>query len=320
MVTANSHLRTIKISPDDPQSKAALEVEQRLLDHYGLQGRTDYVELKQTPIRVRVLEVGSGRPIVVMLGGAGEGYPFFALAAQLKDWKWIIINRPGAGLSDFVDHRQVDLRQLAIDTFGSVMDASGLDSAPFVCNSMGGSWGFWFALAQPRRVAQMVQLGCPALMFNTSPPFMIRLMSIPMLNRQLVNFMVPKNPGVALEFMKIMGSSEEVIKAQPPLANEAAYIFAQVPTYRDAWYTLLEAVYTLVGTKARYQFGEESLARIETPVLLIWGNNDPVVHLNVAHKVAKIIPKARLCEVSSGHLPYMDQPETCARLIQEFLD
>jgi len=81
----------------------------------------------------------------------------------LKDRRLILVNRPGAGLSDFVDHRQVDLRQLAIDTISSVMDAYALDSAPIICNSMGGLWSFWFALAHPQRVTSLVQAGCPAL-------------------------------------------------------------------------------------------------------------------------------------------------------------
>jgi len=123
MVTATNLARVNKISLEGPQSRAALDVERHLLDHYDLQGRTEYVELKQTPIRVRILKVGTGRPVVVIPGGAGYSHPFLALAAQLKDRQWIIVNRPGAGLSDFVDHRQPanDMATKAMTTAHSVM-------------------------------------------------------------------------------------------------------------------------------------------------------------------------------------------------------
>jgi pimeloyl-ACP methyl ester carboxylesterase len=319
MAVAANSARIVKTATDSAQAKAVLGVERRLLDHYGLQGKTQYVQLKHTPIRVRVLEVGTGRPMLVVPGGAGEGFSWLALAAQLKDRRLIIINRPGAGLSDFVDHRQVDLRDLAIDTIGSVMDAYDLASVPIICNSMGGLWSFWFALAQPQRVTSLVQAGCPALVHNTSAPFMMRLMSVPGLNRRLVKFMVPKDVDSALAGLKKMGSSEEVIKAQPRLMNEAIYTFARVPAYLDAWRTLIESVLTLRGTNARYRFGEESLAQLKIPVLLLWGDNDPFGDLTAARQNARLIPRGQLCELSAGHLPYWDQPETCARLIQEFL-
>src|SRR5260221_4374758 len=132
MAVATNSARIIRITPDAAQSKAALDAERRLLEHYKLKGQSEYVTLKDTSVRVRVLKVGTGRPVLVMPGGAGEGFSWLALAAQLKDRQLIIVNRPGAGLSDFVDHLQVDLRHLAIDTISSVMDANGLDSAPII--------------------------------------------------------------------------------------------------------------------------------------------------------------------------------------------
>ena len=72
MAVATNSARIIKITTDSTQAKAALDVERRLLNHYGLQGKSQYVSLKQTPIRVRVLEVGTGRPVLVMPGGIAE--------------------------------------------------------------------------------------------------------------------------------------------------------------------------------------------------------------------------------------------------------
>jgi len=99
---------------------------------------------------------------------------------------------------------------------------------------------------------------------------MMRLMSVPGLNRQLVKFMVPKDLDSALTGLKMMGSTEAVIKAQPRLINEALYEFARVPSFLDAWRTLIGSVLNVWGTNRRYRFGAESLAQLKMPVLLLW--------------------------------------------------
>jgi hypothetical protein len=65
-----------------------------------------------------------------------------------------------------------------------------------------------------------------------------------------LKFMAPKALDSALAGLKRMGSSDEVIKAQPRLMNEAFYVFARVRAYLDAWRTLIESLLTLRGTAA----------------------------------------------------------------------
>lgn len=318
MATANPP-QIIKISPNDPQATAALDAEQRLFDHYGLQAQTHYIDLKQTPIRLRVLEFGSGQPLVIVPGGEGAGFQWAALIAQLKGHRIILINRPGAALSDYVDHRQVPLRQLAVDTISSVMDAFDLQNAPIMCHSMGGLWSMWFTLAQPDRVSRMVQLGCPASILDTNPPFFMRLMTIPGVSPIMSRLLAPKDIDSALNSLRAMGSTETAIQAHPRELKEAVYYFAQLPTFRPARETLLQSVVTLAGAKDQLRLDENELKQIMQPVLFIWGDNDPFGGLDVARQVVTIMPNAQLREVSSGHQPYLDVPEACGKFIGAFL-
>jgi pimeloyl-ACP methyl ester carboxylesterase len=168
------------------QVAAAQEAETRLFDHYGLEVKTHFVELEEPNIRVRVLESGSGPALLFVPGGVGDGWIWASLMAKLKGWRLIVVNRPGGGMSDGIDHRAVDVRQLAVDTLTSVLDYFNLERIPVIGNSMGGLWSFWLALDRPERVAGMVQLGCPATILGTNAPIPMRLMSVPGLNRLLV--------------------------------------------------------------------------------------------------------------------------------------
>src|SRR3712207_1085337 len=119
--------RITRIGEHDPRVVAAAEAERRLFDHFGLAFKTHYVELKEPGMRVRVLEAGAGQPLLVVPGGSGDAWQLAALMAELKGWRLIAVNRPGGGMSDGVDHRDVDLRHFAVHTLSSVLDAFGLE-------------------------------------------------------------------------------------------------------------------------------------------------------------------------------------------------
>ncbi|MFQ5410449.1 MAG: alpha/beta fold hydrolase, partial [Anaerolineales bacterium] len=294
-----------RIDHDDPRSKAALNAEQRLFAHFGLDYKIHFVEMNAPNLRVRVLEVGAGQPLLMVPGGSGDAWFFAALMAELKGWRMIALNRPGGGLSDGINHRQVDVRRLAVNTLRSVADAFELERVPIVCNSMGGLWSIWYALDNPERVTKMAHMGCPALILNTSAPFLMRLLGVPGINRFIAPNMQPKSIDQALDGLRFQGSSQEDIDGMPKVGAEAAYHFFQLPTYLDTWKTLVSAVATLTGANPKYQLRADHLQRVQQPVQFVWGENDPFGDLDVARQAARIIPNAGLHEMQTGHLPFL---------------
>ena len=309
-----------RIDLDDSRSIAALDAEQRLFAHYRLDYKYHYVEMNEPNLRLRVLEVGEGPPVLMVPGGAGDAYIFAPLMAQLTGWRMIAINRPGSGVSDGVDFREVDLRLLATDTLRTVADAFDLDRVLIICNSMGGLWSFWYTLAYPDRVTSMVQMGCPALILNTSAPFFMRLIGVPGINRFIAPILRPKSIETTLAGLRSQGSSQEDIGRMPRAAADAAYHMYQLPTYLDTWKSLIAAAASIRGANPKYQLRADELECIEQPLQFIWGENDVFGDLDVARQATRTIPNAELHEMQTGHLPFLDQPEACGALIREFLD
>lgn len=308
-----------RINHIDPISQAALDAEQRLFDHYGLDYQSHMIEMKDPDLRLHVLEAGEGPPVLMVPGGAGDAFIFAPIMAQLTGWRMIAINRPGAGLSDGINLRQVDLRKLAANTIRTVADAFELDRVPIICNSMGGLWSFWYTLAYPDRVSSMVQMGCPALILNTSAPFFMRLLGVPGINRFIAPQMQPKSIDTTLDGLRFQGSSQEDIDRMPRAMADTAYHMYQLPTYLETWKSLVGAVATIGGANPRYQLRAEELEQIEQPLQFIWGENDVFGNLDVARQATNIIPNAQLHEMQTGHLPFMDQPEATSAVIREFL-
>jgi pimeloyl-ACP methyl ester carboxylesterase len=314
-----NHRRITRINHDDPRSKAALEVEQRLFSHYGLDYKVHFVEIDEPNLRVRVLEVGEGKPLLMVPGGSGDAWFFAALMAELKGYRMIALSRPGGGMSDGIDHRDVDVRSLAVKTLSSVADAFEMDRMPIVCNSMGGLWSFWFSLDSPNRVSRMAQLGCPALILDTSAPLFMRLLGVPFIDSFVAPNMQPKSIDKALDGLRLQGSSQEDIDRMPSEAAEVAYHFFHLPTFLDTWKSLISAVTTLTGADPKYQLRADQLQQVQCPVQFVWGENDPFGGLDVARQAVQLIPNAVLHEMRTGHLPFMDQPKETGRVIAEFL-
>lgn len=308
-----------RIDQDAASSRAALAAEKKLFAHYGLDYKIHYLEMAEPKLRLRVLEVGEGRPLLMVPGGTGDA-PFFApLMAKLAGWRMIAINRPGGGMSDAVDHRRVDLRRLAVNTLRTVADAFDLPRLPIVCNSMGGLWSFYYMLAHPERVSCMVQMGCPALALDTSAPFFMRLLSVPFINNLIVAGMQPKSAEGALDGLRFQGSSQEDIDNMPDVLAAAAYRFFNLSTHRETWKSLVTAVASIRGANPRYSLQADALRQVNCPVQFVWGERDPFGGLEVAREMIRLMPNAVLYEMKCGHLPFADKPEETGQVVQAFL-
>jgi pimeloyl-ACP methyl ester carboxylesterase len=147
----------------------------------------------------------------------------------------------------------------------------------------------------------------------------MRLLGVPAINRFIAPQMQPKSIDTTLAGLRFQGSSQEDIDHMPRATADAAYHMYQLPTYLETWKTLVAAVATIGGANSKYQMRADELKRIEQPLQFIWGANDVFGNLDIARQATNVIPNARLHEMQTGHLPFMDQPEETGVVIREFL-
>jgi pimeloyl-ACP methyl ester carboxylesterase len=271
------------------QARAA---ERNLLAHYGLEPEENYVLLPSCGVRVRVLVFGAGEPLVIVPGNTGDGFPLIPLVARLPNRRAILINRPGGGLSEGIDHNEVDLRDLANETISAVLDSFELERAPLLAHSMGGHWSLWFASENSERVSSLSLLGVPGNVMGTCPPFVLRLTSVRGLNRLLFRLITPSSQEKALRGLSFMGHVHDVINDLPIAMRECYYRFQKLPHYEIASLSLMEATNHLGGARARYSISSEDLQTVRQPVLMIWGSNDPFGSMEKGRAIAATLPKA----------------------------
>jgi pimeloyl-ACP methyl ester carboxylesterase len=328
---------SLLLDDTDPRVIAAVDAEGRLFAHYGFTAAVRFVPLPMG-IRVRVVEVGpaapqsgrpkSGNPIVIVPGNTGDGFPFIPLLPELKGRQIIIINRPGGGLSEGMDHRRVDIRHFAVETLTAVFDALGLVRVPVIAHSMGGHWSLWFAMDRPERVASLCLLGVPGNVIDTCAPPPLRLASIPGINRLLFRLITPKAKDKALKGLSFMGHSARTVAALPPEMADCYFHFQRLPHYAVSSLSLMEKTNTLTGSKPEVRITAEQLGTVRQPVLMLWGEHDPFGSVEAGRTIAGALPGALPGKKpgaefhlipNGGHLPWLDDPAVCGNLITDFL-
>jgi pimeloyl-ACP methyl ester carboxylesterase len=62
------------------------------------------------------------------------------------------------------------------------------------------------------------------------------------------------------------------------------------------------------------------LPRVPNPTLIVWGREDRIVPVECAEQYRRLLPNATLTVLEGcGHVPPLEQPETFARLVLDFL-
>jgi len=304
-----------------PETTAARNAERDLWRHYGLNVVERFIDIDHPRLRIRLLECGnpSAEPLIFVQGGLGEAWGWAPLLARLTEFRCITLDRPGGGLSDGVDFLRVDVRKLAVDVLQAVLDAAGVRHASFAANSMGGWWTFQLAMQAPARVTRMVMLGCPAVMLNTTAPLPMRLISVPVLGHGLVKLMAPASAAKAREMPGFLGHPVDVGERWPEAQAETAYRFGNLPTASRSWLSLLRRFLRPWGPNGQMRITADELSGITQPTLFLWGTNDPFGSPDAARAAVELMQQARLEVVGLGHLPWWDEPDSCARLIREFV-
>lgn len=312
---------TDDVGPRNPLIAAASAAERRAYDHYGLEFTDHHVPVPELDTHVRVAEVGAGPPLVLLPGGLGYGVVWTPLLAELPGFTAYVMDRPGAGLSGSIDHRDRPLADTATSSTAAVFDHFDLDAAPVLGNSMGGLWAMRYALSRPARAGPLVLLGCPALYPETSAPLPMRLVSLPVLGGIVYGLaMRPADSDDARSTVEILGHPAGTASDLPEPLMDAWYRMETLPDARRSWVSLLQQAVRVRGAVPESAFTPDDLGQIRVPVSLLWGRDDPFGSVETGRRGAESFPDATFQQVGVGHLPWLDDPARCGASVQSFLE
>ena len=291
-----------------------VEAEQRYFALEGIAPRERYIELSRPRLRVRVLELGAGEPVLFVHGGGGFAAQWTPLLARIRGRRILAVDRPGCGLTSGFDNRGVDLRTHAIDFLAGTLDELTIDAVDIVANSMGATWSVWLALERPDRVRSLALLGSPALITGSGAPLPYRLLGVPLLNR----VMYAMEPASDAHGRKTFGRIGHDPSSLPDEATTLQGRAEALPSYRTHWLSLMENIFP--GARQAMSLTLAELARLNQPVHFVWGERDPFGPPTAGEAACRVMRNARLTMLPTGHLPWVDQPVRCAGVVHDLLD
>lgn len=287
--------------------------QQRMLDRYGVEAQSRFVEIPSIGGRAHVLVSGDGPPVMMINGIQTPGAMWAPLMAELNGFSLYAVDLPGFGLTDTTDTFSENLKDNAIRFLSEVLDGLELESPFFVANSMGALWTSWLCLDQPNRISALIYIGCPALVLDTSAPFPMRLLAVKGLGSLLTRLQSPSE--------KQVEQLSKMVKEYPLVPELADLLLKteQLPEFRQTFLSMLNTLLRLRGGRPELMLTAGQLARIDKPTLLFWGKNDPFGSPKVGKRMSEIMPAAELHTVEGGHAPWLKQSKQIGPTISRFL-
>jgi 2-hydroxy-6-oxonona-2,4-dienedioate hydrolase len=295
----------------DPKVINARNAEKALFRYYGIEAKEVYITLPVQQIKIRVLEIGDGEPLVVVPGNTGDAFVLASLIAELKGRRIIAINRPGGGLSEGMDHRTVIIREFAHQSLNTVLEALDLRNVDVVAHSMGAHWSTLLALEHPDKVRRLVLLGNPGNIMGGKPPLAIRILGKPPLTKLAMHFMISNKKENALKNLTRVGHSKKFVATLPDELALAYFNFQHLPHYVISTTSLIQNMIP--------EIKPEELARLQKPTALILGVNDNFLTQEKGKNICEAMPNGMFYGVpDAGHLPWLENPKLVSRIILDF--
>ena len=306
-----------------PLAVAAAEryraAERRLLEHYGLGPRERFVELRSPALRLRVVEVGSGWPVLFVPGTGGTGPYWGALVRELPGCHCIMLDRPGWGLSSPINYTAGGYAHTAADVLCGVLDALELERVAVVGASIGDVWALRLAARHPERVASVALLGGGPIVAEASTPAIIRLIASPL---GAIMVRLPANAGRLRAMLRRVGHGESLDAGRIP----DAYIDWRLAFERetDSMRNERDMVRAIVsarnGLRRGLPFEQSELAAIQASTLMVYGTCDPVGSTEIWRWTIGLLPRGELrLTDGAGHMPWLDDPTGVAGHVSRFL-
>lgn len=263
----------------------------------------------------QIIEAGQGQPLLLLHGGLGEAFQWAPLMPALAErYRVLAVDRPGHGLADAFDYRNVDMLAIASRFTREILDALNLRSAALLGNSMGGLWSAAFALEHPERVTRLLIVGSPAGI-QRQVPWVLRLGSVPLLSGVMKAGFTRATRDSVRAFW-----AERLVVHPERLGDDFLdlCVASQLRNY-PSWISLLQSALDLGGLKSHLLLTKR-WGRLQPPTTLIWGEQDRWASAYAGDRIARDHSNIRMVRLrNAGHAPWFDDTPAVARAVEDAL-
>lgn len=267
-------------------------------DRAGLEAK----RLRIPGFEIAYLEGGTGEPLVLIHGFGANKDNFTRVARHLTPhYRVFAIDLPGFGESSKPADARYGMREQS-ERLAQILDALQLPAAHFGGSSMGGWLVSSFAVFYPDRVRSLWLLAPGGV--ATAEESEVRRVY-----RETGELML------VAESPEDFGRVLDVVFAKPPfIPSPIRRVLAEQAAANRPLHT---RIFTELGEEAFWL--EPQLAGNPVPALIVWGEEDRVLHVSGAEVFKSLLPNGQVQILDGiGHLPMLEAPETVAEAYLTF--
>lgn len=266
-------------------------------------------------LTTRYWALGEGAATLLLLHGLGGSVEAWHrnIAGLGAHFSVLAVDLPGCGLSQRPPRYPRDTLGLFADFVRAFLADRRAGPTILVGSSLGGAVALETALRHPGEVRSLVLVDSSG--FTTSVAWPLRAASLPGIGELLTR---PSREASARSLRGLMADPKVVTEEE----IEVAYRLARLPGAQQTFLEMLRVYCSLLGISRREVLRiVRSLPQIAAPVLLIWGDRDPIFPLQTVSSIVTQLPHAQLTVMKGcGHVPFVEQPEEFNALIASFCD
>jgi pimeloyl-ACP methyl ester carboxylesterase len=275
--------------------------------HHGLDPTERFIDLGSPAVRLRVLEIGSGQPVLFIHGSAGAGPVWAPLVRELNGVRCLMLDRPGWGLSSPIDYARYEYKALVANILRGVLDALGVDRTHLIGGSIGNVWALRLAAQHPSLVDRIILIGGGPLLPELPVPRIVRLLASPI---GAIMVRLPETPRFVRGQLRQLGhgASLDTGRTLDAFVRWRVGLMRHTDSARHER-AMIRAVASWRGFRPGLTFEDRELAAIGQPTLHIYGTADPAGTVDIARRAVGLLPQAELHLVEDGgHVPWLDNP------------
>lgn len=303
--------------PDIEQAASESSVE-RSVQKSVVDGVTTWMISPQPGVTLRVREFGAGDPVLLLSGGPGfAGEQMMPIARIVDDGhRAIVLDQRGTGGSKVEPFTPESFSfAIAVADLEAVREAMELERWTLVGHSWGGLLSMAYAATHAERVQSMVLVspaGVESSFWRSYRANLDERMTDEDRAAIAALPMPAQNEAEVSAYIRQMNR----IMAPAMLANKDATAALHDEMSEENFNPLVSLV--LQRELSFYDF-RPALASLDSPVLVIQGDEDPI-GLDVGRAVVDAMPNAtRKIIEDCGHWPSLERPERLNELIASFL-